>query len=102
MLWDSTLSIFSDVLNELSTILPAVLHDTAAVVVAIGSFFMENVMPSYFPFDDFILFLERFYFADLSLLTMPSNHRYGQLFFVELEVLSADFLAIVFFLSNNI
>jgi hypothetical protein len=93
---------FRNVLMELHLLLPIVLSDASAVVVPIATFFVENVPPALFPFDDFILFLDHFYVSRIEWPTLPSIHPDHSLSFPELEVLPSAFLRILFFVKSHL
>jgi hypothetical protein len=88
---------FHRVLMELHLLLPIILSDASAVVIPIAAFFVENVDPALFPFDDFILFLDQFYVSRIEWPTLPSVHPDHSLSFPELEVLPSALLRILFF-----
>jgi hypothetical protein len=83
-------------------LLPMTIRDTKTIVIPIASCFIDNTTPRRFPFAEFILFLERFYVAQLKWPTLPSSYESGDLFFQEREVLPTDFLRILFFVKETL
>jgi hypothetical protein len=97
-----SLVFFHNVLVELHLLMPNILSDTSAVVIPIATFFVENVQPALFPFDDFLFFLDHFYVSRIEWPTLPSSHRDHSLSFPELEVLPSALLRIRFFVKGRL
>jgi hypothetical protein len=63
---------------------------------------MDNVDPTLFVWDLFVVFLQQFYVCQLTWPSCPSWYSGGELYFCELEVLPSDFLKIIFLIKTKL